>query len=60
MSYPFDDLPVVTDVAGHPIEPDTINVSWTISGSFDCYAFDEVSVNCGSIMASEGEGTPCT
>lgn len=57
VSYSVKDPPMVTDVAGHPVKPDTINVSWTMRGLTDCYNIVELSVNCGSIMVSGGEGT---
>ena len=56
VSYPEGDLPVVTDVEGLPVRPDVIRLSWAIRSSSDCYTFIGVSINCGTEIASEGEG----
>ena len=54
VSYPEGDLPVVT-VAAHPAGPDAIRVSWSL-GNSTCFVLDSISVSCGSLTASEGEG----
>lgn len=56
LSYQDSDLPVLMDVAGRSVGSDTIRVSWTVDGSI-CFVFGEVSVSCGSVVASESEGS---
>ena len=54
-SYQDSDFPTVLEGEGHPLRSDAVRLSWRVEGS-TCFMFDAVSVSCGSIVASEGEG----